>query len=121
MSEPTTDPAILALPHPIRLDLAVGGAFDVELLQTAGVHGHIWPIFQKGEMTTEWIINSEPGLQQLALSYCAASGPGAMGSLFLLLTRARLRAQCDPIVRVSPQLQAHLFATDIQDGLPARE
>lgn len=60
LTEPTNDPAIVALPHPIRVDLAAGFQVDVEMLRTAGIHDTVWPLtllFQHEEEPLNAVLN----------------------------------------------------------------
>ena len=114
------DPAILTLPHPVRIDAALGWHAEEVLLEQMGVLAAVRPHLADEQASTEWIINEVPGLLDLGLAALGAPGSMNLGLLALLLARARLRAHGDPILQVAPALQAQLAATDLERHLPAR-
>ncbi|KAA6183722.1 hypothetical protein F2Q65_14885 [Thiohalocapsa marina] len=114
------DPKILALPHPVRMDAALGHAFDTEVFANLGLLEDLRPSLTDESVTTEWLINALPGLNALALVHLGMPASVNMGTFILMLTRARLRAHGDPILAVTPALQALLAETDLVSGLPAR-
>jgi len=114
------DPAILALPHPVRVDAALGAPVESYVLSQAGVLEAVRPYLADETVSTEWIVNRVPGMLDLALASVGAPAGFNMGILMLMLARARLRAHGDPILQVAPALQAQLAATDLGAGLPAR-
>jgi len=113
-------PAILALPHPVRMDAALGWRSEDMLLEQLGVLDAARPHLTRDSATTEWLINEVPALLNLGLATLGAPGSMNLGVLVLVLARARLRAHGDPIVQVAPALQAQLAATDLEHHLPAR-
>ena len=115
-----TAPDILALPHPVRVDAAVGEAIETRLLQQLGLFATAQPHLRDSHATTEWILNRVPGMRDAALASMGAPGSYNIGTFMLLLARARLRAHGDPILEVSAPLQALLAETDLGEGLPAR-
>jgi len=90
------------------------------LFEQFGVMGALRPYLTDAHATSEWILNHVPGIRPLALAYGAAPGGVNLGNFMLILTRARLRAHGDPILQVTPALQAMLAETDLASGLPAR-
>ncbi len=117
MLRPDT-PALLALPHPVRVDTAFGGPFESALLQEMGLLARLRPYLADETICSEWIINQVPGVRALAMADLGMPGSFNMGSFILMLTRARLRAQGDPILEVTAPLQSLLAATDLALGLP---
>ena len=63
------DPAILALPHPVRIDAALGPRAEEVLLARMGVLAAVRPHLADERASTAWIINEVPG----------PGGPGAGG------------------------------------------
>jgi hypothetical protein len=114
------DPAILALPHPMRIDVALGRRIEESLLAQMGVLEAVRPYLAGEGAPTEWLINEVPGMLNLGLAALGAPGSVNLGVLVLMLARARLRAHGDPILQVAPALQAQLAATDLEHHLPAR-
>lgn len=113
------DPSIAVLPHPIRADAAMACAYDALLFQELGLTAALKPYLNDDTASTEWIINHLPQLNRLAEAHQGIPGTVNLGTFILMMTRARLRAHGDPILTVTPNLQALLNATDLIKGLPA--
>ena len=114
------DPAIMRLPHPVRIDTALGEPIETFMLKETGIFDAVQPYLADEGTSTEWIVNRVPGMRELALASVGAPASLNMGVLMLMLSRARLRAHGDPILQVAPALQAQLAETDLGAGLPAR-
>jgi hypothetical protein len=117
---PLNDPDILALPHPVRVDAALGEPLEVGALRALGLLEGLKPYLGDIRVTTEWLLNRVPGMAEAAIASVGAPGSFNLGAFLLLLARARLRAHGDPILEVSAPLQALLAETDLAEGLPAR-
>jgi hypothetical protein len=117
---PITDPAILALPHPVRVDAALGEPMEALLFDQLGLREQPKPYLADQGATTEWLLNEIPALSALAIAGIDAPGSHNLGTFVLMLDRARLRAQGDPILETAAPLQAQLAATDLSEGLPVR-
>lgn len=115
-----TDPSLMSLPHPVRVDVAAGYPVDTALFEHVGIMATLRPYLTDEHATTEWIVNHVPGMHELAVAHFGVLAGGNMGSFMLTVTRARLRAHGDPILQVTPALQAMLAETDLAGGLPAR-
>ena len=120
MTHRTADADLMPLPHPVRTDAAFGGPFEETFFREMGFMQTLGPYLADSAAPTEWILNHVPGMARLALADLGAPGSFNMGSFVLMLTRARLRAHGDPILEVSPPLQALLAQTDLAAGLPVR-
>lgn len=118
--DPLHDPAVIALPHPVRVDAAAGLPIDTRLFETCGVMPALRPYLTDTHASTEWIVNHVPGLRDIAAAHFGLIGGQNMGSFVLTLVRGRLRAHGDPILQVSAPLQALLAETDLAADLPAR-
>lgn len=114
------DPSVMILPHPIRADAAMGGAYDTILFDMLGITRELQPYLNDDGISTEWLINNLPAVNALALAHIGVPASVNMGTFVLMMTRARLRAHGDPILTVTPTLQAQLFETDLVSGLPSR-
>jgi hypothetical protein len=114
------DRDLMALPHPVRIDAALGLRGEDVVLEQIGVLEAVRPYLADEGAATEWIINEVPGMLDLGLAALGAPGSMNLGVLVLLLARARLRAHGDPILQVAPALQAQLAVTDLERHLPAR-
>jgi hypothetical protein len=66
------DPAILALPHPVRIDAALGPRAEEVLLAQMGVLEGVRPHLTDERASTEWIINEGSGREPPGLD-----SPGA--------------------------------------------
>lgn len=117
--EPVNDPAIWTLPHPVRLDAALGLPMDTRIFEQAGVLEQLKPYLADEHCTSDWIIKHVPGMYEIGQAHFGLIGAHNMGSYLLTLARARLRAQGDPIVQLTPALQAMLAETDLASDLPA--
>jgi hypothetical protein len=113
------DSGVMMLPHPVRVDAAFGGPIEEVLLGETGVLEGARPYLGAEGVSTEWIINNVPGMLELAMASLGAPAGLNVGLLMLMLSRARLRAQGDPILQVADALHAQLAETDLSDGLPA--
>jgi hypothetical protein len=79
------------------------------------------PYLSDDTLPTEWILNHDPGVYELARDSGNFPGTGNLGPLSLVLARARLRAHGDPILRVHPALHEQLLETDLGGSCrPAR-
>lgn len=114
------DPAILALPHPVRVDAAIGAPIEAALLDGDALRDRLRPLFLDPSVTGSWLLHSVPELARLAGLQMNAPASYNLGTLLLLLARARLRVHGDPILAVAPALQGLLGATDLTEGLPVR-
>jgi hypothetical protein len=112
-------PEILKLPHPVRLDAALGLPMDTHIFERAGVLERLKPYLADEHCTSDWIIKHVPGMLEIGQAYFGLIGAHNMGTYLLNLARARLRAQGDPIVQLTPALQAMLAETDLARDLPA--
>ena len=117
--DPMQDPAIMALPHPVRVDAAVGKHVDTVMFEKLGVMAGLRPYLTDRHATSEWILNNVPGMREIAIAHFGLIGNANMGSFLLTIARARLRAHGDPILKVAPTLQSMLAETDLAEGLPA--
>lgn len=115
-----TDPRVMALPHPVRIEAATGAAIDSQILEHAAPLATLQPILMDETTPTEVLINIVPGLHDLALHHFGAFRGGGMGTFVLILTRGRLRAHGDPILKVAPTLQGLLAESDLDKDLPIR-
>ena len=113
------DADLMPLPHPVRVDAAVGSPIEEIVLDRAGVLERVRPHLASDAVSTEWIINEVPGMLELTMA--SVGGPAGLnaGLAMLMLARARLRAQGDPILQVAEPLHAQLAQTDLGSGLPA--
>ena len=116
---PNDDPAFWTLPHPIRLDAVLGTALDTHLFEQAGVLQRLTPYLADEHTTTEWIVKHVPGMLEIGQAHFGLVGAHNMGTYLLTLARARLRAQADPMVQLTPALQAMLAETELAAELPA--
>jgi hypothetical protein len=114
------DRSVLMLRHLVRADAALGQAAEQLMFASTGMLEAIQPHPTEETSTMEWIINTVPGMQEMAMLSLGAPGSFNMGTLVLMLARARLRAYGDPILQVAAPLQAQLAATDLGGQLPAR-
>jgi len=115
----SSDSSLMVLPHPVRVDAAFGRPIEDALLQETGVLDAVRPYLGAEGVSTEWIINKVPGMLELAMASLGAPAGLNVGLLMLMLARARLRAQGDPILQVAASLHAQLAETDLGTGLPA--
>jgi len=113
------DPALMPLPHPVRIDAVIGKALDTAMFENLGIMPALKPYLTDEQATTEWIINNVPGMYAIAEAHFGIIGGANMGSFILTVVRARLRAHGDPILQVTPALQAMLAETDLASELPA--
>ncbi|KAA6182586.1 hypothetical protein F2Q65_17550 [Thiohalocapsa marina] len=113
------DASLMSLPHPVRIDAVLDQPMDTLVFETTGVMPALKPYLTDGQATTEWIINHVPGIYAIAEVHFGLIGGANMGSFVLTVVRARLRAHGDPIVQVTPALQAMLTETDLAAELPA--
>ncbi|MGA7979298.1 MAG: hypothetical protein WCA32_03625 [Chromatiaceae bacterium] len=120
MNPRMNDRNILMLPHPVRVDAALEQPAENLMLAGTGLLEAIRPYLTEETATTEWIINTIPGMQELALVSLGVPGSFNMGTFVLMLARARLRAHGDPILEVASPLQTQLTATDLGAQLPVR-
>lgn len=120
--DPMQDPAIMALPHPVRFDAATGQAPDTVMFEHFGVMSALRPYLTDTGASTEWILNNVPGMREIAAAHFGIlEGVGSnMSSFMITVVRARLRAYGDPILKVAPTLQAMLAETDLAAELPTR-
>jgi hypothetical protein len=118
--DPMTDPSVMALPHPVRLEAATGTAVDSRILGHAAPLAELRPILIDETTPTEALINIVPGLHDLAVHHFGVFSGQGMGTFILILTRGRLRAHGDPILKVAPTLQGLLAESDLDQGLPSR-
>ncbi|NCA71646.1 MAG: hypothetical protein EOM91_16510 [Sphingobacteriia bacterium] len=65
------------------------------------------------------MLNDIPELNRLAQAHWNSPASFNLGSLMLLLARARLRVLGDPILEITHGLQSLLGASDLAEGLPA--
>lgn len=113
------DPSLFPLPHPIRVDAAMGGGFDAMVFRELGLTAELKPYLNDDTVSTEWLINHLPLLHLFAQAHIGLPGSVNLGTFVLMMSRARLRAHGDPILTVTPNLQAMLTETDLLKGLPA--
>ena len=113
------DPEIWTLPHPVRLDAALGEAMDTVIFERLGVMDRLKAALTDAQASTDWIINRVPGMRAIGEAHFGLIGAHNMGSFMLTLVRARLRAHGDPILQLTPALQAMLSETDLAAELPA--
>ncbi|QVL48272.1 MAG: hypothetical protein KFB96_22045 [Thiocapsa sp.] len=114
------DPAVLALPHPVRVDAALGVPIEASLLGGDALRERLRPLFLDPSVTSSWLLRNVPELARLAGLQMNAPASYNLGTFLLLLARARLRVHGDPILAVAPALQRLLGATDLTEGLPVR-
>ncbi|WP_296697537.1 hypothetical protein [Thiocapsa sp. UBA6158] len=114
------DPAVLALPHPVRVDAALGAPIEASLLGADALCERLRPLFLDPSVTSSWLLRNVPALARLAGLQMNAPASYNLGTFLLLLARARLRVHGDPILAVAPALQRLLGATDLTEGLPVR-
>jgi hypothetical protein len=114
------DPAVLALPHPVRVDAALGAPIEASLLGGDALRDRLRPLFLDPSVTSSWLLRNVPELTRLAGLQMNAPASYNLGTFLLLLARARLRVHGDPILAVAPALQRLLGATDLTEGLPVR-
>jgi hypothetical protein len=115
-----TDRSVLMLPHPVRADAALGQSAEQLMFASAGMPEAIRPHLTEETSTTEWIINTVPGIQEMAMLSLSVPGSFNMGTLALMLARARRRAHGVPILQVAAPLQAQLLETDLGAQLAVR-
>lgn len=113
------DPKIWTLPHPVRVDAALGLPMETLMFERLGVMGRLQAYLTDEQASTDWIVNRVPGMRAIGEAHFGLIGPHNMGSFVLTLARARLRAHNDPIVQLTPALQAMLAETDLTAELPA--
>lgn len=113
------DSSLMSLPHPVRLDAVLGEPVDTLMFERLGMMPALKPYLTDEQATTEWIVNKVPGMYEIAEAHFGVLGGKNMGSFILTVTRARLRAHGDPILEVTPALQAMLAETDLAAELPA--
>jgi len=111
------DPALIDLPHPVRVDGAFGQRME-EALFGADFWAALRPYLGDETLPTEWILNHAPGVYELARESSNFPGTVNLGLLSLVLARARLRAHGDPMLQVHPALHEQLLATDLGAKLP---
>ena len=111
------DPALIDLPHPVRVDGAFGQRME-EALFGADFWAALRPYLGDETLPTEWILNHAPGVYELARESSNFPGTVNLGLLSLVLARARLRAHGDPMLQVRPALHEQLLATDLGAKLP---
>jgi hypothetical protein len=114
------DPAVLALPHPVRVDAALGAPIEASLLGGDALRDRLRPLFLDPSVTSAWLLRNVPELTRLAGMQMNAPASYNLGNFLLLLARARLRVHGDPILAVAPGLQSLLGATDLTEGLTVR-
>ncbi len=118
--ERLNDPTVMMLPHPVRVDAAVGQPADTLMFETMGVMSALRPYLTDAHVSTEWILNRVAGMREIAVAHLSLLGDSNMGSFMLTMVRSRLRAHGDPMVQVTPALQTMLAETDLAAELPAR-
>ena len=114
------DPRLLPLPHPVRTDAVLGSDLDARVFQELGLTTELKPYLTDDTLSTEWLINHLPLLHLFAQAHIGLPGSVNLGTFILMMSRARLRAHADPILTVTPTLQALLSETDLIKGLPSR-
>lgn len=114
------DPAVLALPHPVRVDAALGAPIEASLLGADALRERLRPLFLDPSVTSSRLLRNVPELTRLAGVQRNAPASYNPGTFLLLPARARLRVHGDPILAVAPALQKLLGATDLTEGLPVR-
>lgn len=114
------DRDLWTLPHPVRVDAAFGQPAEQFMLGPTGLMEGLRPYLTEETATTEWVLNSVPGMHELAMVSLGAPGSFNLGTFVLMLARARLRAHGDPILQVAAPLQIQLAATDLTAQLPVR-
>jgi hypothetical protein len=72
------DPALLALPHPVRVDAALGEPPEVGALRALGLLEQLQPYLADTRVTTEWLLNRVPGMAQAAIASMGAPVLGAI-------------------------------------------
>jgi hypothetical protein len=112
-------PEIWALPHPVRIDAAIGLPMETLLFERLGVMDRLKAYLTDEQASMDWIVNRVPGMRAIGEAHFGLIGAHNMGSFVLTLARARLRAHHDPIVQLTPALQAMLAETDLSAELPA--
>lgn len=85
-------PGEVQVTHPVRVDAAIGGPIEEIPLGSTGVFEGARP-YLGADVSTEWIINTVPGMLELAMASLGAPAGLNVGLLMLMLSRARLRAQ----------------------------
>jgi hypothetical protein len=114
------DPAIMVLPHPVRVDAVLGEPIEASMLGDSALRERLRPLFLDPSVTSSWLLNTVPELGRLAGLQMNAPASFNLGTFLLLLARARLRVHGDPILSVTPALHRLLGATDVTEGLPVR-
>ena len=114
------DPRLFPLPHPVRTDAVLGSDLDARVFQELGLTAELRPYLTDDTLSTEWLINHLPLLHLYAQAHIGLPGSVNLGTFILMMSRARLRAHGDPILTVTPTLQALLSETDLIKGLPSR-
>ncbi len=112
------DPSLFPLPHPIRSDVALGSTFDTRVFELLGLTAELQPYLNDQTVSTEWLLNTLPALQHFAYAHLGLPGSVNLGTFILMMARTRLRAHGDPLLTVTPDLQARLTQTDLLTGLP---
>jgi hypothetical protein len=120
MEERLHDPRVMILPQPIRVDACSGEPHDTAAFQHLGVFERLQPYLRDAGMPTESVANDLPWMRPVTESYLKVLGNHNIGSFILTMNRARLRANGDPILEVTPALQTLLDQTDVEEGLPVR-
>ncbi|WP_295882789.1 hypothetical protein [uncultured Thiohalocapsa sp.] len=113
------DSQLMSLPHPVRVDAAVGRPMEDVVLHNDDLRERLGPHLASDEVSTEWIINNVPGMLELTMASVGTPAGLNAGLVMLMLARGRLRAQGDPMLQVAESLHAQLAATDLGSGLPA--
>ena len=78
-----TDPSLMSLPHPVRVDVAAGYPVDTALFEHVGIMATLRPYLTDEHATTEWIVNHVPGMHELAMAHFGVLAGGNMGSFML--------------------------------------
>jgi hypothetical protein len=116
----SADRSIARLPHPIRVDAALGEPVDMLWLRDVARGVEIDAMLRDDSLSIEDLMNLLPGLPEQAHRHRHAKGCVNFGLTALMLARARLRAHGEPMIEVTERLEHGLSETDIAHGLPAR-
>jgi hypothetical protein len=61
------DPAVLALPHPVRVDAALGAPIEASLLGGDALRDRLRLLFLDPSVTSSWLLRNVPELTRLAI------------------------------------------------------
>jgi hypothetical protein len=81
------DRSVLMLRHLVRADAALGQAAEQLMFASTGMLEAIQPHPTEETSTMEWIINTVPGMQEMAMLSLGAPDSFNMGTLVLMLAR----------------------------------